>query len=146
MVLNAVASEAKHFDTIGIVDYYLGADLPADDRPSLKIYLDRHPPHLLSELGLDPFTQRDKDGKLFARADMVKAVAGLPQSGLLSQLQLISHLNSCGCHETSTPMLFRHETRDITFVLTVDDFGAKCEHLSDMPTRMHGQTPSYYLS
>ena len=28
-------------------------------------------------------------------------------------------------------MLFRHETRDITFVLTVDDFGVKYEHLSD---------------
>ena len=131
MVLNAVVSEAKHFGTIDIVDYYLGADLPADDRPSLKIYLDRYPPHLLSELGLDPFTQKDKDGKLFVYADIIKTVAGLPQSGLLSQLRLISHLNSCGYYETSTPMLFRHETRDITFVLTVDDFGVKYEHLSD---------------
>jgi hypothetical protein len=50
---------------------------------------------------------------------------GLPQAGLLSQLQLVSLLYEHGYHQTSTPMLFRHETRDITFVLVVDDFGVK---------------------
>ena len=131
MMLNAVVSEAKHFGTIDIVDYYLGADLPPNDRPSLKIYLDHYPPHLLTELGLDTFVQTDKHGKIFVYADIVKTVAGLPQSGLLSQLRLISHLNSCGYYETSTPMLFKHVTRDITFVLVVDDFGVKYDRLSD---------------
>ena len=60
-----------------------------------------------------------------------KRSRGLPQSGLLSQLRLISHLNSCGYYETSTPMLFKHVTRDITFVLVVDDFGVKYDRLSD---------------
>ena len=60
MTLNAVVSEAKHFGTIDIVDYYLGTDLPLNDRPSLKIYLDHYPPHLLTELGLDTFVQTDK--------------------------------------------------------------------------------------
>ena len=148
MLLNAVVSENKNFGTIDIVDYYLGADLPANDRPSLKIYLDRYPPHLLTELGLDPFVQKDKYDKPFVYADIVKTVAGLPQSGLLSQLRLISHLNSYGYYETSTPMLFRHETLDIQFVLVVDDFGIKFDkkkdfdHLVDCLTDMYDVTVS----
>jgi hypothetical protein len=132
MMLDAVVSEAKHFGTVNIADHYLGADLPPNDRPSLKIYLDHHPPHLLTELGLDAFVQTDKHSKTFARADIVKTVAGLPQSGLLSQLRLISRLNSCGHYETSTQMLFKHVTRDIAFVLVVvDDFGVKHDRLTD---------------
>ena len=57
---------------------------------------------------------------------------GLPQAGLLSQLQLISLLYEHGYHQTSTPMLFRHETRDITFVLVVDDFGVKYVNDADL--------------
>jgi hypothetical protein len=119
---------------IDIIDYYLGADLPPNDRPSLKIYL--------TELELDTFVQTDKHGKLFVCAGIVKTVAGLPQSGLLSQLRLISHLNSCGYYETSTPMLFKHATRDITFVLVVDDFGVKYDRLSDYQHLVDSLQPS----
>ena len=57
---------------------------------------------------------------------------GLPQAGLLSQLQLISLLYEHGYHETKTPMLFRHETRDVTFCLVVDDFGVKYSDNADL--------------
>jgi hypothetical protein len=131
MMLNAVVSEAKHFGATDVVDYCLGADLPPNGRPSLQKCLDHYPPHLLTELGLDTFVQTDKHGKLFVHAGIVKTVAGLPQSGLFPQLRLVSHLSSCGHYETSTPMPFKHVARDIAFALAVDDFGVKCDHLSD---------------
>ena len=57
---------------------------------------------------------------------------GLPQSGLLSQRRLITLLNSHGYTETTTPMLFRHSSRPITFTLVVDDFGVKYSSPSDL--------------
>jgi hypothetical protein len=51
---------------------------------------------------------------------------GLPQAGRLSQLRLISHLQSHGYIQCpNTPCLFKQLTRDITFCLVVDDFGIK---------------------
>jgi hypothetical protein len=38
---------------------------------------------------------------------------------------------SFGFVETSTPCLFRHPTRPITFCLVVDDFGVKCTNRHD---------------
>ena len=129
--LNAVVSENAHFGTLDITDYYLGADMPADDIQSLKIYLDDYPSSLLDELGLSPFLQTDRYNKTFVYADIVKTVPGLKNSGLLSQNRLIRHLATCGYHQTATPMLFRHATRDISFTLVVDDFGIKYTALSD---------------
>ena len=57
---------------------------------------------------------------------------GLPQAGLLSQLQLVSLLYEAGYHQTSTPMLFHHATRDVTFCLVVDDFGVKYSKVADL--------------
>ncbi len=47
---------------------------------------------------------------------------GLPQSGLLSQLRLVSLLTQHGYTETSTLMLFRRHTHSTAFNFTVDDF------------------------
>jgi hypothetical protein len=59
-------------------------------------------------------------------------IYGLPQSGLLAQLDLIKLLAANGYHMTSTSCLFRHETRDITFSLIVDDFGVKYTKEADV--------------
>jgi hypothetical protein len=56
---------------------------------------------------------------------------GLPQSGFLSQKRLISHLALGGFFPTDTPMLFRHDTRNLDFTLVVDDFGVKYHHRAD---------------
>jgi hypothetical protein len=52
---------------------------------------------------------------------------GLKEAGKLSlsNLRVVSLLSSFGFHETTTPCLFRHVTRNISFVLVVDDFGVK---------------------
>jgi hypothetical protein len=56
---------------------------------------------------------------------------GLKEAGKLSQDRLLSHLASHGFHQTSTPCLFRHVSRDIVFALVVDDFGVKYHHRKD---------------
>ena len=94
-----------------ISDFYLGANMPSDDTPSLKIYVDLYPAALLDELGLSEFVKHDKHGKPFVFADTVKTIPGLKQSGLLSQQRLVTQLNLFGYYQTATPMLFRHKSR-----------------------------------
>ncbi len=55
----------------------------------------------------------------------------LKEAGKLSNLRLVSLLQSFAFHQTDTPGLFRHASRPITFVLVVDDFGVKYHRPSD---------------
>ena len=50
---------------------------------------------------------------------------GLKEAGKLSNLRVVSLLSSFGFYETTTPCYFRHVSRNISFVLVVDDFGVK---------------------
>ena len=56
---------------------------------------------------------------------------GLKEAGKLSNLRLVSLLQSFDFHQTLTPGLFRHASRAITFVLVVDDFGVQYHNPSD---------------
>ncbi len=130
--LNAIVSSASSFATMDISDFYLGAHMPSDDTPSLKIYVDLYPAALLDELGLSEFVKHDKHGKPFVFADIVKTIPGLKQSGLLSQQRLVTQLNLFGYYQTATPMLFRHKSRPIDFTLVVDDFGIQYRSPDDL--------------
>jgi hypothetical protein len=58
--------------------------------------------------------------------EMRRAVWGLPQAGILSNKRLHRKLAPFGYTECiNTPGLWRHETRDITFTLVIDNFGVK---------------------
>ena len=51
---------------------------------------------------------------------------GLPQAGILANVQLGQHLTQHGYHQTQhTHGLYRHETRNISFNLVVENFGIK---------------------
>ena len=131
LMFNAVVSEAEsRFGTLDLTDYYLGSDLPHPE--SIKIFVATFPPALLADLGLTPYIKTDSKGRPYIFFDIVKTMYGLPQAGLLSQLQLVSLLYEYGYHQTSTPMLFRHESRDVTFCLVVDDFGVKYSKVADL--------------
>jgi hypothetical protein len=61
-----------------------------------------------------------------------KGIYGLPQAGRLAQDQLTAHLALHGYRPApNTPALFRHNTRPISFVLVVDDFGIKYKTKED---------------
>jgi hypothetical protein len=115
--------------TIDIVDYYLGAILLSPE----SVRIDVSPISLLTltKLGLLPFLHH-AHGKPFLFCDVLKTVPGLPQSGLLSQLRLVSLLTQHGFSETTTPMLFRHHTHSTAFTLVVDDFLVRYSHPSEL--------------
>ena len=63
---------------------------------------------------------------------------GLPQAGIIAQLLLEERLATHGYHQSkTTPGLWTHDTRPISFSLVVDDFGVKyvgdehAQHLLD---------------
>ena len=56
---------------------------------------------------------------------------GLKDAGKLSNMRLVSLLSASGFIETTTPCLFRHVSRPISFVLVVDDFGIKYQNRDD---------------
>jgi hypothetical protein len=56
---------------------------------------------------------------------------GLKEAGKLCNLRVVSLLSSFGFHETTTPCLFRHVSRNISFVLVGDDFGVKYHSRTD---------------
>ena len=58
---------------------------------------------------------------------------GHPASGRLSNMKLVSILKDTGYHEDAfVDCLFRHETRNITFTLVVDDTGIKYSKVEDV--------------
>ena len=128
-LLNSVVSDHAFFGSIDLTDFYLGTDNPFPQ--FLKLYLDAYPDAVLSRLQLDPFVQLDRHGKRFVLFRMDKTLYGLKEAGKLSNLRLVQLLSSFGFVETSTPCLFRHTSRSITFVLVVDDFGVKYQHRAD---------------
>jgi hypothetical protein len=118
-LFHSIVSTHFFLATIDIVDYYLGASLPSPESVQIDVSSISLP--TLTKLGLLPFL-RHSHGKPFLFCDVLKTVPGLPQSGLLSQLRLVSLLTQHGYSETSTPMLFRHHTHSTAFSLVVDDF------------------------
>ena len=66
----------------------------------------------------------DQHGYVYAK--IKKALYGLKESRRIANEDMIDHLASFGYHESKfTKGLFKHDTRDISFTLVVDDFGIK---------------------
>ena len=70
---------------------------------------------------------------------------GLAMSGKLCKLDLVALLKSFGFHETKTPCLFRHATRNITFCLVVDDFGIKYDTQEDLEYLVSCLSSKYHV-
>ena len=76
------------------------------------------------------------DGYVYC--EIQKGMYGLPQAGIIAQQLLEERLAKHGYHQSkTTPGLWRHDTRPISFSLVVDDFGVKyvgkehAQHLLD---------------
>ena len=54
-----------------------------------------------------------------------KGMYGLLQASILANNLLSKWLRESNYYETSTPGLWKHETKPVTFTLVVDDFGIK---------------------
>ena len=92
----------------------------------------RMPAHLIPDefMHLYNLWEKIKDG--FTHAETRKGIYGSPQSGILANKLSRKRLEPFGyCEVKNTPGLCKHKTRPVTFTLAVDDFGIKCEKMSD---------------
>jgi hypothetical protein len=132
VLVSGAASDRKRdrnkgkFATLDIKDYYLATKM---DRPEyIRVKMKDIPNEIMEEFQLHMFVQ---DGQVLFQVD--NCMYGYPQSGLLSQRRLFSHLENNGYHlDHNVPCLFRHEHRDVTFVLVVDDFAVKYSNKEDI--------------
>eukprot|EP00804_Cyclotella_cryptica_P011206 CCRYP_007737-RH/>CCRYP_007737-RH protein AED:0.37 eAED:0.37 QI:0/0/0/1/0/0/2/0/425 len=87
-----------------------------------KIRLDNLPDEIVNEYNLKEIAT--PDGWVYIR--ITKGMYGLPQSGALANVLLETRLNAEGYFQSKiVPGFWKHNTRDLQFVLVVDDFGIK---------------------
>eukprot|EP00804_Cyclotella_cryptica_P008147 CCRYP_004624-RA/>CCRYP_004624-RA protein AED:0.13 eAED:0.13 QI:0/0/0/1/0/0/3/0/1209 len=119
--LNSVISTpGARFATGHLSNFYLCTLMP---RPEFgRVKLDDIPEEIIDEYKLREIAT--KDDWVYFRAD--KTQYGLPQAGSLSHDLLEKRLNANGYFKSLVvPGLWKHKTRNIQFVLVVDDFGIK---------------------
>ena len=123
LFLNATVSEDADWMTLDIKDFYLGT--PMDEPEYMWIRYNQIPLSTQKKYGIyDPDPERQRTGSVLVK--IKKGMYGLKQAGKLAQARLIAHLAAHGYMNTpEAPCMFRHQTRNIAFVLVVDDFGIK---------------------
>ena len=120
LILNDVLSTKQaRFACFDISNFYLGTPL---DRPEyVRIKFADIPAEFTDEYNLTTFVHHG-----WVYFEISKGVYGLKQAGKLANDLLTERLDNHGYYQcATTPGLWRHKWRPITFVLIVDDFGLK---------------------
>ena len=75
---------------------------------------------------MDLYDLHDKVHNGYVYAEVRKTMYGLPQAGRMAEEELVEHLAPYGYAPVKhTPGLWKHESRPVTFVLVIDDFGVQ---------------------
>ena len=83
----------------------------------------------------------------FVYVKIVKGMYGLKQAVIIAQKALIHHLAPFRYHPARhTPGLWKHETRNTTFTLLVDDFAIKYSSLENAKHLLHALQAKYTIS
>ena len=146
LLVQGAASDRKRdpncgkFSTMDIKDFYLAAPM---DRPEyIRVKIGDIPTEIVDEYGFSAFVE---EGSVLFQVD--NCMYGYPQSGLLSQERLFSHLENNGYRQQpNIPCLFRHESRDVIFVLVVDDFAVKYSKMEDFEMLVNTLKELYELT
>jgi hypothetical protein len=141
LLLNSVISTpGAKFMSLDISNFYLMT--PMEDYEYIRMDLRDFPDDIIELYNLNEIA---REGKVYVEAR--RCIYGLPQSGILANRYLEKRLNDYGYYQSKfTPGLWHHETRDIKFVLIVDDFGVKytneedVEHLKEALTAVSPET------
>ena len=94
------------------------------------------------------------DGFVYCEISKGMGMYGLPQAGIIAQELLAKRLKEHGYSQSkTTPSLWKHELRPITFSLVVDNFGVKyvgeeehAQHLSARSKKKENDTVDSPLS
>jgi hypothetical protein len=127
ILLNSVVSTDKaKFATLDISDFYLYTKL--ENSEYMRIHRRLIPQQIIDEYKLHKLFIDDH-----VMVEVTGGMYGLKQAGLIAQHELKTHLAKHGYIECkNTSCMFRHKTRNIAFVLVVDDFGIKYVSESDL--------------
>jgi hypothetical protein len=119
-LLNSIISTPNaRFTTFYLKDFYLGT--PMAQKEYMWIAITSIPQSIIDQYRILELVHNG-----FVLVDISRGMYGLPQAGILSYNQLVSHLTKYGYSPcTHTPGIWTHATRSVTFCLVVDDFGIK---------------------
>jgi hypothetical protein len=139
--LNHVIStpDGRHATT-DVKDFYLNTPMEEKDWVYLRIPVDDIPACILQL-----YNPVIKNG--FAYAVVMKGMYGLKQAGKLANDLLQTNLAPYGYAPVPiTPGLWKHNTRNISFTLVVDDFGICYSDRTDLDHLLHALETHYKIS
>ena len=123
-----VSTPGARAATGDISNMYLGSDLPESEEEYVRFLLSLIPCAIIDEYSLRAIAA---DGFVYTRVN--KAWYGLKQAGKIAHDDLVDRLAEFGYKKGGTVEgYFKHETRNINFVLVVDDFLIQYERKDDL--------------
>ncbi len=133
ILINSIISTAgTKFMTMDINDFYLNTPMARYEYMRLRIAD-------MPDNAIEHYNLRDKatpDGYIYC--GIQKGMYGLPQAGIIAQQLFKERLQKHGYRQSqTTPGLWKHDTRPISFSLVIVDFGVKyvnkenAQHLLD---------------
>jgi hypothetical protein len=133
ILLNSIISTPNaKFMTMDIKDFYLNT--PMARYKYMQLLLSDMPEDVIAHNKL----KKNATPEGYIYCQIRKGMYGLPQAGIIAQQLLEERLEKDGyCQSKTTPGLWMHDTRPISFSLVVDDFGVKyvgeknAQHLLD---------------
>ena len=140
--INSVLStKYAKFMTLDVKDFYLNtAKMQYKDFAYMRIPINIIPPEILK-------LYAHLVHKEYLYLEVSKGIYGLPQAGKLANEQLTRHLAPYGYSPCKiTPGLWKHETREIAFLLVVDDFGIKYTDKRDVEHLLSALQDAYKIS
>eukprot|EP00804_Cyclotella_cryptica_P003430 CCRYP_002088-RA/>CCRYP_002088-RA protein AED:0.24 eAED:0.23 QI:0/0/0/1/1/1/2/0/894 len=140
--LNSVIStKGARFANADIANFYLMTPLK---RPEFaKVRLADIPAEIIELYNLDQLAS--PDGWIYVR--VTRGMYGLPQSGSLGHDLLEQRLNNEGNFQSRiAPGLWKHKTRNIQYVLVVDNFGIKYVKQQDIDHLINSLKKYYDIS
>ena len=127
MFLNSVISTPNaRFMTMDIKDFYLGT--PLNRYKYIRMQYNIIPDKIKEQYHLQAYKHNE-----YVYFEVRRGMYGLPQAGKIAYDQLARHLKPYGYQPVQhTPGLWRHESKNISFILWVDDFGVKYINRADV--------------
>jgi hypothetical protein len=134
LINSVISTQDSNFLVIDINDFYLNT--PLERFKYMVINLASLPQETIEKYDLNELSQ---DGKVYI--EIQKGMYGLPQAGTLANELLQRNLAKDGYRPTThTHGLWMHDTRPISFLLVVYDFGVKYvgrEHAEHLINELH---------
>ena len=125
---------------IDVKSFYLCT--PMDRYEYMKMPLSIFPEHIKRQYNMEAHALNG-----FVYLEILKAIYGLPQGGILANKLIRERLAPHGYYEVAhTPGLWCHVTRPIEFSLVVDDFGVKYVNKDDVDHLITSIKSTYKLT